>query len=359
MQAVRYHGANEPLTLDTVPIPSSEDLGADDVLIKVEAAALCHTELHFADGTLDLGVKPMTLGHEAAGIITAVGSNVSPDRVGQRVVNYYYVGCGAETCRWCQKGEEQLCPSLKAEHGFISDGGLAGYTVTPSRNAVALPNTLGMVDAAPIGCGVTTAVHAAKMGRVDKADTQSCLVYGCNGVGFGLVQLLKNVYGIANVGVVARSEAKRKKAVELGADFAVDGTLDGAAVSAAVRNHTNGEGADVIFECVGRRETMDACVGWVGALGRRGRLVLVGYHAGEEHDFRCHPIPMIVYEQCVVGSVGATLEDLKEAVLYVGEGKIKTIVDSTLPLDQFQAGLDKISQCSCIGKVVCLPCHST
>ena len=361
MQAVRYHGAKKPLMLEKVPIPSADNLGADDVLVKVEAAALCHTELHFADGTLDLGVKPLTLGHEAAGIITAVGSNVSPDRIGQRIVNYYYVGCGAESCRWCQKGEEQLCPALKAEHGFISDGGLAEYMVTPSRNAVVLPDGLDMVDAAPIGCGVTTAVHAAKMGRVDKADTKSCLVYGCNGVGFGLVQLLKNVYGIAKVGVVARSEAKRSKALELGADFAVDGTMDGTAVSAAVRDHTDGEGVDVIFECVGRRETMDACVGWVGALGRRGRLVLVGYHAGEEHDFRCHPIPMIVYEQSVVGSVGATLEDLKEAVKYVGDGKIKTVVDSTLPLDQFQVGLDKISQCSCIGKIVCLPmclpCH--
>ena len=212
------------------------------------------------------------------------------------------------------------------------------------------------VDAAPIGCGLTTAVHAAKMGRVDCTHDECALVYGCNGVGFGLVQLLKNVYKVKTVDVVARSEAKRKLAIELGADSVVDGT-ESCSVAAAVREKTGGEGVDVLFECVGTRETLDSCVGWVGALGRRGRLVLVGYHQGEEHELRCHPIPMIVYEQTVVGSVGATLEDLKEAVQYVGEGKIRTVVDSVISLNKFQDGLDKIKSCVCVGKIVCLPCH--
>jgi len=354
MEAVRYHGPNEALTFETVPIPTEADLSPDEVIVRVEASALCHTELHFADGTLNLGVKPITLGHEAVGVITAVGSDIPPSRIGQRVINYYYVGCA--NCRWCNRGDEQLCPNLKAEHGFISDGGLAGYIRTPSRNAVVIPDSLEFVDAAPIGCGVTTAVHSAKLGRVDSAQDECALVYGCNGVGFGLVQLLKNVYGIKNVGVVARSEAKRKMAIELGADFAIDGT-DSSSVAAAVREKTGGEGVDVLFECVGTRDTLDSCVGWVGALGRRGRLVLVGYHQGEDHEFRCHPIPMIVYEQTVVGSVGATLDDLKEAVKYVGEGKIRTVVDSTISLNEFQNGLDRIKSCDCVGKIVCLPCH--
>ena len=93
---------------------------------------------------------------------------------------------------------------------------------------------------------------------------------------------------------MARSKSKRQMAIKLGADFAIDGSSE-SDVAAKVREHTDGQGADVIFECVGKRETMDACVGWVGALGRRGRLVLVGYHAGEEHDFKCHPMPLIVY----------------------------------------------------------------
>jgi len=168
---------------------------------------------------------------------------------------------------------------------------------------------------------------------------------------------MRNVYGVKKVIVVARSEAKRAKALELGADVAIDGT-DASTVAAAVRDATDGEGADVVFECVGRRETMDACVGWVGAMGRRGRLVMVGYHAGDEHEFRCHPIPMVVYEQQIMGSVGATLDDLKKAVELVGSGKIKTVVACTLPLARFQEGLDKISNSECIGKPVCIPCSN-
>ena len=72
-------------------------------------------------------------------------------------------------------------------------------------------------------------------------------------------------------------------------------------------------------------------------------------------SFRYHPIPMIVYEQSIIGSVGATLEDLKEAVKYVAEGKLSTVIDSTIPLSCFQQGLDKIKSCSCVGKIVCVP----
>lgn len=194
------------------------------------------------------------------------------------------------------KGEELICPSLKAEYGFISDGGLAQYIKTPSRNAVVLPDSLDFASAAPIGCGVTTAVRASKLARV--LSKEWAVVYGVNGVGFGLVQLLKNHYK-ANVICVSRIKVKLEKAEELGADAVVDGT-DPSAVAAAIRDITNGDGADVIFECVGRRETMDVCVGWAGALGRHGRLILIGYHAGTELEFRCHPMPLIVYEQQII-----------------------------------------------------------
>jgi propanol-preferring alcohol dehydrogenase len=293
----------------------------------------------------------MTLGHEATGIITQVGTSVGASRIGERVICYYYVGC--QECRWCKQGDEQLCGSMKAQSGFLSDGGLAEYLQTPARNAVVLPDNLSFVDAAPIGCSITTAVHAAKLAEV-KADDWT-MVYGVNGVGFGLVQLLKNHYG-AKVICITRSESKRDKSLELGADVAIiaDAETD---VAAAVREATGGDGADVIFECVGHRETMDTCVGWAGALGKRGRLVMIGYHAGDEHEFRCHPMSMIVYEQKVLGSVGATLADLKEAVDLVGSGKVKTVIDSTLPLKDFQLGLDRIKDCACLGKIICLPCE--
>jgi len=350
MDAVRYHGPDQQLVLEKVPVP---EIGPDDVLVEVKAAALCHTELHFVDGTLNLGVAhlPITMGHEVVGIVSKCGANVSKDRIGERVIVYYYVGCAKTNCRWCVDGQEQICPSLKAEYGFISDGGLANYISALSRNAVSLPDNIRFEDAAPIGCGVTTAVHCAKLANVKENDW--VVVYGTNGVGLGLIQLLKNKYK-SRVIAISRSADKLKKANELGADAVVDGT-DTNAVGPAVREIIGGgDGADVIFECVGHRETMDACVGWAGILGRRGRLVLVGYHAGVEHEFRCHPIPLIVYEQSIIGSVGATLDDLKEAVALVSSGQVKTVVDSVVPLSQFQEGLDKIKNCACVGKIVCV-----
>jgi len=344
MHAVRYHGAGK-LSLDLIPIPKA----AAGVVVEVKAAALCHTDLQIVDGTLDLGgVKPMTLGHGAAGVIVEVGEGVDPKRIGERVFVYYYVGCGA--CRWCGTGDLQLCGSKVAQFGFISDGALAKYLAAPARNAVRLPSeALSFEAAAPMGCGVMTAVHAVKRAGGLKSG-ESVVVYGCNGLGQGLVQLAKH-YGCFVI-AVARQQGHRDKALALGADVAIDGT-DASTVAAAVRANTGGDGADVVFECVGSRETLDACVGWAGALGKRGRLVLLGYRASDAHELRAHPIPIVVYEQCVVGSAGATMQDLEEALSLVENGFVSTVVDSTIHLADFQRlGLDKLRNSECTGKIV-------
>lgn len=344
MAALRYHGPGD-IRLAAVPVPSAP---AGGVLVEVRAAALCHTELHFADGTLQLGVQPITLGHEAAGVVVAVGDGVDSSRVGSRVLVYYYAGCGKQQCAFCASGDEQLCGELAAQFGFISDGGLAQFIAVPARNALPIPDSLSFEQAAPIGCGVSTAVHAAKRAGGLVAG-EVVVIYGCNGVGHSLLQLARS-RGCAVI-AIARKQAHLRKAAELGAQ-AVDGT-DATTVAAAVRAATAGRGADIVFECVGTRETMDACVGFGGMLGKRGRLVLVGYAQGEAHDFRCHPIPLIVCEQAVLGTVGATLDDVREAIALVASGTISTVIDSTIRLADVHAqGLDRIRSCACVGKVV-------
>src|SRR5512142_2927531 len=114
MRAVRYLGPRQPLRLEEIarPVP-----GPGDVLVRVTAAGVCHTELHFLSGLLDLGVAPLTLGHEIVGQIEQVGAGVPPSRVGERVLVYYYVGCGA--CEHCRRGDENLCARPRAEYGFF------------------------------------------------------------------------------------------------------------------------------------------------------------------------------------------------------------------------------------------------
>jgi propanol-preferring alcohol dehydrogenase len=338
MKAVRYHGPGQPFRLEEVDRREPE---AGEVLVRITASGICHTELHFKSGLLDLGVAPVTMGHESAGRIEAVGEGVSPGRADERVIIYYYLGC--LECAYCHVGDEHLCPNLRAEYGFISDGGYAEYVTVPARNAVPLPAAIPDVEAAPIGCGVTTAVHAARLAKPEVGEW--VVVYGVGGVGFGLVQLARTT-GARTI-AVGRSAEKLDKALELGAEIAVNASEE--AASERIRRITGGAGADVVYECVGTEESMKEAS---AALGRRGRLVFVGYSLD---SFTVHPIQLVVFEQTVMGAVGATLNDLYEAVDLVERGVVRTVVDRTLPLEQFESGLNALERGELVGRAVLVP----
>ena len=338
MRAVRYHGPKQPLRLEDVPRP---DPGPGEVLVRVAAAGVCHTELHFLSGLLNLGVAPLTLGHEVVGRVERVGAGVSAPRAGDRVIVYYYVGCGR--CAHCLVGDENLCDAIQAEYGFVTDGGFADYVKVPARNAVPLPDHLSDEVAAPIGCGVTTAVHAASLARLAMGDV--ALVYGVGAVAYGLIQLAK--LAGAEVIAVSRTPAKLEQAKALGAAHVINATEG--KVAERVREITHGAGADVIYELVATKETMAACT---QAIAKRGRLVFIGY---SEDSYTVHPIQLVITEASVMGSVGNTLDELVRAVDLVARGKVQTVVDRVLPLGEFQKGIDALSRGELIGRVVLKP----
>jgi len=338
MRAVRYRGPKQPLRLEDVPRP---DPGPGEVLVRVAAAGVCHTELHFLSGLLNLGVAPLTLGHEVVGRVERVGAGVSAPRAGDRVIVYYYVGCGR--CAHCLVGDENLCDAIQAEYGFVTDGGFADYVKVPARNAVPLPDHLSDEVAAPIGCGVTTAVHAANLARLAMGDV--ALVYGVGAVAYGLIQLAK--LAGAEVIAVSRTPAKLEKAKALGAAHVINATEG--KVAERVREITHGAGADVIYELVATKETMAACT---QAIAKRGRLVFIGY---SEDSYTVHPIQLVITEASVMGSVGNTLDELVRAVDLVARGKVQTVVDRVLPLGEFQRGIDALARGELIGRVVLKP----
>jgi propanol-preferring alcohol dehydrogenase len=338
VRALRYHGPKKPLRLEEVPAPVP---GPGEVVVKVTAAGVCHTDLHFLSGLLDLGVAPLTLGHEIVGQIEAAGEGVPRARVGERVIVHYYVGCGA--CRHCLAGDENLCDALRAEFGFVTDGGFAEKVRAPSSNAVTLPSRLSDAEAAPIGCAVTTAVHAAALARVSLGDWVA--VVGVGAVGYGLVQVAR-LRG-ARVIAVGRTPEKLEKARALGAEETVQvGKED---VPGRLRALSGGRGVDVVFELVATRETMGYSL---AALAKRGRLVFVGY---SEDDLRVHPIQLVVGEQVVTASVGCTLAELRQAVDLVAEGRVKTVVDRTLPLDRYAEAIEALRRGALVGRAVLLP----
>jgi propanol-preferring alcohol dehydrogenase len=338
MRAVRYHGPKLPLRLEIVPQPEP---GPGEVLVKVTAAGICHTELHFLSGLLNLGINPVTLGHEVVGKVEKVGEGVTHPRVGERVIVYYYVGCGR--CGHCLVGDENLCDALQAEYGFVTDGGFAEFVKVPSRNAIALPDGLSDEAAAPIGCGVTTAVHASALARLGMGDV--VLVYGVGAVSYGLIQLA--VLAGAEVIAVSRTTAKLAKAKQLGAAHTI-GATEGK-VAERVRELTHGHGADVVFELVATKDSMAACT---AAIAKRGRLVFIGY---SEDSYTVHPIQLVITEASVMGSVGNTLGELVRAVDLVASGRVQTVVDRVLPLAEFQQGIDALAKGELIGRVVLRP----
>lgn len=343
MKAVRYHGPERPFVLEDVERPEP---GAGEVRVRIEAAGVCHTELHFQSGLLDLGVAPVTMGHEIAGTVDAVGEGVTDRAVGDRVIVYYYSGCGE--CEWCRAGDENLCVQLKAEYGFFNDGGYAEAIVVPARNAVKLPDHVSFAVAAPVGCGITTAIHGCNLAEVGEGDV--VVAYGVGAVGYGIIQIAR-LRGATVIGV-GRSPEKLDRALELGAQHVVNATeaaAEGETVAERVRSLTGGRGADVVFELVGTSETMPQAV---AMLAKRGKLVFVGYSFD---SLETHPIGLVIGEVSIMGSVGNTLPELEEAVKLLGEGKVRTLVDRELPLESFEEGLEAVRAGEVVGRVVLRP----
>ena len=339
MKAVRYRGPRQPFQLEHIPVPEP---GTGEVRVRIRAAGMCHTELHFESGLLDLGVAPLTMGHEIAGVIEDVGVGVDVSRVGQRVLVYYYAGCGE--CEWCASGQENLCGRLRAEYGFFNDGGYAEYIVVPARNAVELPDDIAFSEAAPIGCSVTTAVHACSLARLVDGDV--AVVYGVGAVGFGLIQIAA-LRGARVIGV-GRTRAKLDQALAFGASDVVDAAAV-SDVATAVRDLTGGRGADVVFELVATRDTMSHAT---AMLAKRGRLVFIGY---SEDSYTVHPIQLVINEAAAIGSVGNTMDELREAIALVAARKVQTLVDRTIPLANWEAGLGALRDGRLLGRVVLEP----
>jgi D-arabinose 1-dehydrogenase-like Zn-dependent alcohol dehydrogenase len=338
MRAARYYGPGDSLRLEEVPVPQP---GPGEALVRVRAAGVCHTELHFLSGVLNLGVAPLTLGHEMAGEVAKVGPGVTSVRPGERVIVYYYLGCGA--CHWCRTGQENLCDALVAEYGFVSDGGLAEYVRVPARNLVKLPANLSFEEAATLGCSATTAIHAAGLARLAPGDV--ALVYGFGGVGAALVQYC-DLAG-ARVIAVGRSPAKLQLARDLGAEAAIDaGRQD---VPSRVRELTGGQGADVVFELVGTAESMPKAV---ASLRKRGRLVFIGY---SQDLLTVSPIQLVILEAQVLGSVGNTLDELSRAVDLAAAGGIRATIDRVVPLEDVNRVLDDLRQGKVVGRAVVRP----
>jgi 6-hydroxycyclohex-1-ene-1-carbonyl-CoA dehydrogenase len=326
MKAAVFYGPNQPLKVEEVPTPV---IGTGEILVKVAACGLCHTDLSYIDhGVPTFKKPPLILGHEISGTVAEVAPGVTTFKVGDRVLLPAVMACGE--CGSCREGRGNVCDKMEM-FGNNVNGGYAEYVKAPANNIFNLPDEIPLIEGAIIADAITTPFHAVK-NRAKVKPGDKLLVYGCGGVGLNLVQVA-NAAGAAVIAVDI-SETKLAKAKELGA-VATFNANDYPDVSKAIRKHTGG-GVDIACECIGNPKTLETAFSCVR---NGGRLVIVGY---TQHAMTLNASRVMYREMEVVGSLGCPLADYPKVIEMVRNGKIQVVsmVSKRFSLDQINEGLD-------------------
>lgn len=328
MKAAIYPGSGKPLNIVDVPRPEPKP---GEVVIRVAACGLCHTDLHYLDHAVPtFKTPPIILGHEAAGTVATLGEGVSGFKTGDRVLAPSVWACGR--CRFCRAGRENLCSDLVMPGNHV-DGAYAEYLAAPAKELVPIPESIPLERACVIADAVSTPYHAVKRrGQVRAGDTVA--VVGCGGVGLNVVQCA----AVAGASVIAvdLNDARLELARQLGARVTLNpGTV--ARVDKEVRRLTDG-GVDVAFEVVGNPKTIDLAF---NLIRKGGRLVVIGF----SHD--SVPInagKLMFYELELAGSLGCGAGEYPEIVSLVEAGRIKLepVVSGSVPLERINEGLDRL-----------------
>jgi len=329
MKAVRLVKPGQPLEMQEVPVPH---WGVNDVLVRVKAAGICRSDMHYRAGTSPVHPLPMTLGHEVAGVIEEVGAAVRNVTVGHRVCLHYLVTCG--DCRYCALGSEQFCAS-GSMIGKYQDGGYAEYIVVPSRNAVPLPDDIPFEQGAIMMCSSATSFHALCKAELNPGE--SVAVFGVGGLGISAVQLART-FGALDVYAVDINADKLKLAESYGAIAVNAGVSDAVA---EIKRLTSGRGVDVALELVGLPQTVEQAV---HSLAVFGRAVLVGL---TDRPFEINSYQDVILKEAqIIGCSDHLLTELPLLVEMVRRGALdlSSVITRTVSLDAeaINAALDRL-----------------
>ena len=356
MKSMRLVAEGQPLREMQVETPR---VGPRSVLVKVDSAGVCHSDIHLVSGSYDLGegrklsatrggaVLPLTPGHEIAGTVEEVGGGAGESGIkkGDRAVVYPWIGCG--TCRKCLSGKENLCEGDPAFLGFSRDGGFAEYVLVPDVRNLVKADGIDPSQSATLACSGLTAFSAVKKCGLRSDDL--LLIIGAGGLGTTAVQIGKKVTG-ARIAVADIDDSKLQLAAELGADHVFNtARLDVKTLVSEIRAVNQGRGADAVADFVGRPET--ASLG-LRALGHEGRLILVGLMGGSLNV----PLPMLpLLGTQVVGNFTGAPADLLELVDLARRGAIAPVVTETYRLEEANDALAKLQRGEIRGRAVLKP----
>jgi 2-desacetyl-2-hydroxyethyl bacteriochlorophyllide A dehydrogenase len=305
MRAIQLIQPGQPLEMSHVPVPS---VGAHDVLVRVKAAGICHSDAHYRAGRSPVHPLPLTLGHEVAGIAEVLGAGVDGFDRGDRVCVHYLATCGQ--CRHCRAGVEQFCSS-GAMIGKHRDGGYADFLLMPARNLFHLPDEIGFEAGAIMMCSSATALHALRKARLKPGE--SVAVYGLGGLGISAVQLARAL-GATEVFGVDIKPAKLALVKSFGV-VPVDASC--ADPVREILRLTGGRGVDVALELIGLPLTMRQAV---LSLAVQGRAALAGI---TEKPIEIYPYQEVLNKEAeIIGVSDHLAQELPTLIEFVRQGQL-------------------------------------
>src|SRR5262249_20381761 len=352
MRSFQVCTCGQPLQCNEIPTPKPS---GTEVLLKVLAAGVCHSDLHLSDGYFDLGggkklsildrgmKLPTTVGHENVGEVIAVGPDAKGAKIGDRRLVDPWMGCGE--CQVCKRGDEQLC-TKPSSIGVFRQGGYSTHLMVPHPRYLFDIGDIPPERAAPLACsGVTTYSALKKVGPT--LTTEPVVIIGAGGLGLMCLALHKAMGGHSAV-VVDIDPAKREAAKKAGAAVVTAGGAPDAPKQGIAA--TNG-GASAVIDLVGSAAT--AKLG-LDSLAKAGKLILVGLYGGEI-TLSLPPFPMKAIT--IQGSYTGSLTETAELIELVQRTGLPPVPVATRPLDDVNAVLSELRAGKVIGRVVLTPAN--
>ena len=342
MKAIRLIEPGRPLELQEVSVP---EVRPRDVLVRVKAAGICHSDAHYRAGRSLVRPLPLTLGHEVAGVVERAGAEAAQFKPGDRVCLHYLATCGK--CGYCQHGNEQFCAS-GAMMGKYRDGGYAEYVVMPARSVFRLPEEIPFEQGAILMCSSATSLHALNQARLRAGE--SVAVFGVGGLGLSAIQLAK-VLGAREVYAVDLKPGKLANAARLGA---VPVNAADCEPVEEIRRLTGGRGVDVALELIGLPLTMRQAV---QVLAIHGRAALAGI---TEKTFEVAPYAEVLNKEAeIIGVSDHLAQELPPLIEWARRRALDLsgVVTRTLPLEAraVNEALDELEQFGEEGRMVIKP----
>jgi L-iditol 2-dehydrogenase len=324
------------------PVP-----GENEILVRVAACGICGSDVHGYDGSSGRRIPPIVMGHEAAGMVAAVGSAVTKFRAGDRVTFDSTVCCGA--CDYCRRGEINLCDNRNVLGVSCADyrraGAFAEYVSVPERIVYRLPETLSFAEAAMLEA-VSVALHAVSLSPITPETTS--LVIGAGMIGLLTLQALRAA-GCSRVFVADVDASRLKLAADLGANEALAAT--GAELVSQIFDLTNGRGVDLVVEAVGIDATVRAAI---DCARKGGAVTLVGNVSAEV----TLPLQKVVTRQLRLQGSCASAGEYPRAIELVSSGQIrvKPLITAVAPLEDGPGWFERLySREANLMKVVLTP----